>query len=44
MCRRRINVSAYETLLSGSTTITGLLIQSRTLFGMLIPPFFLPSS
>ena len=29
--RRRISVRAYETVVSGSTTITGLLIQWRTL-------------
>jgi hypothetical protein len=32
--RRRINVSAYFTLESGSTTTTGFDIQSRTVFGM----------
>src|SRR5512143_232610 len=32
--RRRINVNAYLTLESGSTTITGLDIQSRTVLGI----------
>src|SRR5512140_110336 len=32
--RRRINVSAYLTLESGSTTTTGLDIQSRTVLGI----------
>src|SRR5678816_1214455 len=32
--RRRINVMAYDTLVSGATTTTGLLIQSRTVWGI----------
>jgi hypothetical protein len=33
-------VRAYETLVSGSTTTTGLLIQLRTLFVILPPSAF----
>src|SRR5258706_760924 len=32
--RRRMRVMAYETLESGSTTTTGLDIQSRTVYGI----------
>ena len=35
--RRRINVNAYETLESGSTTTTGVDIQSRTVLGIFSP-------
>jgi len=37
-CQRMGNANAWETLESGSTTTTGLDIQSRTVLGIISPP------